>query len=283
MLVPEDVVGNGHRVAYGDHGPADGAPVTLIHGTPSSSVIWRNVVPSLVADGHRVVVLDLLGYGASERPADPQVDTSVSAQVDVVLAVLTAQGVESAHIVAHDIGGGVAQRLGVLHPGRMRSLVLIDSVSFDSWPSERTRRQMQAGLDALIAAPADAHRAHVREWLLSTVVDDAELADGALDHYLDIITGPVGQASFYQHQVAHYDPRHTDELTDRIAELGRVPVHLIWGERDGWQRLSWAERLRDAIPGATLHVVADAGHFVLEEAPDAVVHQLRRFLSMRTI
>jgi pimeloyl-ACP methyl ester carboxylesterase len=158
MLVPEDVVVNGHRVAYGDHGPADGAPVTLIHGTPSSSVIWRNVVPSLVADGHRVVVLDLLGYGASERPADPQVDTSVSAQVDVVLAVLTAQGVESAHIVAHDIGGGVAQRLGVLHPGRMRSLVLIDSVSFDSWPSERTRRQMQAGLDALTSANGSCQR-----------------------------------------------------------------------------------------------------------------------------
>lgn len=282
MLVPEDVVVNGLRVAYGDHGPAGGAPVALIHGTPSSSVIWRDVVPSLVADGHRAVVLDLLGYGASERPADPQVDTSVSAQVDVVLAVLTAQGLEAAHIVAHDIGGGVAQRLGVLYPERMRSLVLIDSVSFDSWPSERTRRQMRAGLDALIAAPPDAHRAHVREWLLSTVVDDAVLVDGALDHYLDIITGPVGQASFYQHQVAHYDPRHTDELTNRISELGRVPVHLIWGERDGWQRLSWAKRLRDAIPGATLHVVADAGHFVLEEAPDAVVHQLRRFLSMRT-
>lgn len=207
----------------------------------------------------------------------------MSAQVDVVLAVLTARGVESGHVVAHDIGGGVAQRLGVLYPERMRSLVLIDCVSFDSWPSERTRQQMQAGLDALIAAPPDAHRAHVREWLPSTVVDDAVLIDGALDHYLDIISGPVGQASFYQHQVAHYDPRHTDELTNRICELGRVPVHLIWGEHDGWQRLSWAERLRDAIPGATLRVVANAGHFVLEEAPDAVVTELRRFLDLQTM
>lgn len=277
-LVPDDLVVGGHRVAYGDHGSEDGAPVVLIHGTPSSSVIWREVAPALVADGHRVLVLDLLGYGASERPADARVDTSVTGQVDVLLAVLDARDVASAHVVGHDIGGAVAQRIGVLRPERMRSLVLIDSVSFDSWPSERTHQQMRAGLDALIAAPLDVHRAHVREWLLTTVVDEGVLVDGALEHYLDIISGPVGQASFYQHQVAHYDPRHTDELTARIGELGRVPVHLIWGEQDAWQRVGWAHRLRDAIPGATLTVVPDAGHFVVDEAPDAVLSELRRFL-----
>lgn len=282
MLVPDDLIVEGHRVAHGDHGPSHGPPVVLIHGTPSSSVIWREVVAQLAAAGHHVLVFDLLGYGASERPADAGVDTSVSAQVDVVRAVLDTHGVESAHVVAHDLGGGIAQRLGILHADRMRSLVLIDSVSFDSWPSERTQQQMRAGLEALIAAPPDDHRAHVREWLLSAVVDDAALVDGALNHYLDIVSGPVGQASFYQHQVAHYDPRHTAELTDRVPELGRLPVHLIWGERDSWQRIEWAHRLRDAIPGATLHVVADAGHFVLEEAPDAVATELLRFLHAQT-
>lgn len=282
MLVPDDLIVEGHRVAHGDHGASDGASVVLIHGTPSSSVIWREVVPQLAAVGHHVIVFDLLGYGVSERPADPRVDTSVSAQVDVVRAVLDAHGIESAHVVAHDIGGGIAQRLGILHPDRMRSLVLIDSVSFDSWPSERTQQQMRSGLEALIAAPSDDHRAHVREWLLSAVVDDAALVDGALNHYLDIVSGPVGQASFYQHQVAHYDPRHTAELTDRVPELGRLPVYLIWGERDSWQRIEWAYRLRDAIPGATLHVVPDAGHFVLEDAPDAVATELLRFLDAQT-
>lgn len=282
MLVPDDLVVEGHRVAHGEHGPPDGAPVVLIHGTPSSSIIWREVVPPLAAAGHYVVVFDLLGYGASERPAERSVDTSVSGQVEIVGAVLDAHGIASAHVVAHDIGGGIAQRLGILHPDRVRSLVLIDSVSFDSWPSERTQQQMQAGLEALIAAPADEHRAHVREWLLSAVVHDAALVDGALSHYLDLVSGPVGQASFYQHQVAHYDPRHTAELTDRISELGRLPVHLVWGEHDGWQRLEWAHRLRDAIPGATLHVVSDAGHFVLEDAPNAVVAQLLEFLDSQT-
>lgn len=282
MLVPDDLIVEGHRVAHGQHGPPDGAPVVLIHGTPSSSIIWREVVPPLVAAGQCVVVLDLLGYGASERPAATSVDTSVSAQVGIVRAVLDAHGIASAHVVAHDIGGGIAQRLGILDADRVRSLVLIDSVSFDSWPSERTQQQMRSGLEALIAAPADQHRAHVRDWLLSAVVDDAALTDGALGHYLDFVTGPVGQASFYQHQVAHYDPRHTAELTDRIAELGRVPVHLIWGEHDGWQRVEWAYRLRDAIPGATLHVVPDAGHFVLEDAPEPVVAELLSFLDVQS-
>lgn len=278
MLVPDDVVVEGYRVAHGGHGPSGGAPVVLIHGTPSSSVIWREVVPQLTDANHHVVVFDLLGYGASERPVDVGVDTSVSAQVDVVAAVMDTYEIESAHVVAHDIGGGIAQRLGILHPDRVRSLQLIDSVSFDSWPSERTQQQMRAGLDALIAAPPDAHRAHVREWLLSAVVNEAALIEGPLDHYVDIVSGPVGQASFYQHQVAHYDPRHTAELTDRLPELGRFPVQLIWGEHDGWQPVEWAHRLRDTIPGATLHVVPDTGHFVLEEAPDAVATQLLRFL-----
>lgn len=278
MLVPHDMVVDGHRIAYGDHGPANGEPVLLLHGTPSSSVIWRNIAPPLAVEGHRVLVLDLLGYGASERPADPLVDTSVTAQVDIVLALMDARGIASAHVVAHDIGGGIAQRIGILHLYRVRTLTLIDCVSFDSWPSERTNQQMQAGLAALVAAPPDVHRARLREWLLTTVVDDTALIDGALDHYLDIISGPVGQASFYQHQVAHYDPRHTDELADRIGELGRVPVQLIWGEHDQWQRPHWAHRLRNAIPGATLHLVPDAGHFVLEDAADTVATHIRRFL-----
>ena len=262
------------RIAHGVHrGTTEvrlDAPVVLIHGTPSSSIIWRNVLPRLTAAGHDVHVFDLLGYGASERPWSEEVDVSVSGQVAVVLKLMDHWELETAHIVAHDIGGGVAQRLGVLQPERVRSTVLIDACSFDSWPSERTRQQMKNGMDALILADPSSHRRHFEEWLLSAVEDDAAISVGPLSNYLDMISGPVGQASFFQHQVLLYDHRHTSELTGRIHELGRVPVSLIWGEADGWQKPHWAKRLHEAIPGSTLTTVPGAGHFVMEDAPDAV-------------
>ncbi len=246
-LVPKNTVIRGYRIAHGVHG--SGEPVVMIHGTPSSSCIWRNVVPRLVHAGHEVHLFDLLGYGLSERPWSVAADTSVSGQVPILAALLEHWGLGRAHLVAHDIGGAVAQRHCLFDPGSVKSLTLIDTVSFDSWPSERTRQQMQAGLEALIEKPNEAHRAHFRDWILSAVHDEDRIRAESLEIYLDYISGPVGQGSFFQHQVSHYDHRHTSELTDRLAELGRLPVQILWGENDAWQVVEWAHKLHAAIPG----------------------------------
>ncbi|MEM7092612.1 MAG: alpha/beta hydrolase [Actinomycetota bacterium] len=267
-LVPDNAIVGGFRVAHGIHGA--GEPLVLIHGTPSSSHIWRNVLPELVAAGYHVHILDLLGFGRSERPQEPSIDTSVTAQVDIVVELMDHWGLDHAHIVGHDIGGSTALRLAVFHPDRLRSLTVADPCSFDSWPSPRTKVQMAEGLDKLIAAPPNEHRAHFEEWLLSTVVDPTRLRAEALDHYLDQISGPIGQASLFHHQVRHYDERHTMELNDHLAGLTGFPVHIIWGADDAWQVLDWAHRLHAAIPGSHLTVIEDAGHFCMEDRPDAV-------------
>ena len=276
-LVDQHVLIDGNRITHGVHG--EGQPVVLIHGTPSSSYIWRNVVPNIVAAGYRAHVFDLLGYGLSERPWDPQTDTSVTGQVPILDGLLSHWGLDTAHVVAHDIGGGVAQRFSLAAPERVRSLTMIDVVSFDSWPSKRTHEQMQAGLEALIKAPDDEHRAHFREWLLSTVENKQSLADTAIEIYLDFISGPIGQGSLFQHQVGHYDPKHTDELTGRIAELGKLPVQLIWGENDAWQVVAWAHKLHESIPGSELHVLKDCGHFAMEDQPALVSQHIVDFLT----
>ncbi len=272
----DSVLVNGWRVAHGIFG--SGEPVVLIHGTPSSSYIWRNVVPALVEAGLRVHLFDLLGFGASERPWDPSVDTSILAQTDVLKELLEVWGLGAAHIVAHDIGGGVAMRLAVLDRERLRSLTLIDSVSFDSWPSQRTRQQMQAGLDALIKAPDSDHRAHFGDWLLSTVVAKETFSTEALAPYLEIISGPVGQASLFQHQVRHYDPKYTMDIAGRLSELRGLPTQILWGENDAWQVVDWAHRLHDAIPDSTLHLMPDCGHFAMEDQPELVAQHIIRFV-----
>lgn len=268
QLITEQVIVNGHRIASGALGK--GEPVVFLHGTPSSSLIWRNVAPRVAQHGCRAHVFDLLGFGLSERPQDPRVDTSISAQVEILEAMLDHWCVERFHLVAHDIGGGIAQRFGVFHPKRLKSLTMIDVVSYDSYPSPRTRQQMEQGLEALAKAPDDAHRSHFREWLLSAVHDTKTFADGPLETYLDYISGWIGQPSLFQHQVRHYDPVHTLDVADRLSELGQLPVQLIWGADDSWQVVDWAHKLHDAIPGSRLTVLNECGHFSPEDQPDRI-------------
>jgi pimeloyl-ACP methyl ester carboxylesterase len=246
-------------------------------------VIWRNIAPVLVGAGYKVIAFDLLGYCASERPHASSVDTSVTGQVPVLLGLMDHLNVDTAHLVAHDIGGAVAQRVGVFHADRVSSIALLDVCSFESWPSERTRQQMEAGLDTLIRASAVEHQQHFEEWLLSAVVDEASMRAGSLELYLDLISGPVGQASFFQHQVAHYDHRHTSEISDRLAELGRVPVAIIWGANDIWQKPYWAERLHAAIPGSSVTFVDSAGHFIMEDKPTEVSQALLEHLARAAV
>lgn len=273
-LATDNTIINGNRIAYGSYG--EGEPVVLVHGTPSASIIWRQVVPKLNEAGFKAYVFDLLGYGVSERPCSPDVDTSISGQVPILEALLDYWGLQAVHLVAHDIGGGIAQRFGIFHPERLRTLTMIDVVSFDSYPSERTKQQMKAGLDRLMRTSEAEHRTHFREWLMSASANPESF--DALDTYLDYISGAVGKASYFQHQMRHYDPRHTMEIAGRLNELGKLPVKLIWGEKDSWQVVDWAHRLHTAIPDSDLSIVEGAGHFSIEDRPEDISTLIVQFL-----
>ncbi|KAM0253766.1 hypothetical protein ACHAP5_000344 [Fusarium lateritium] len=275
-IAAENTIIKGCRVAYGVYG--SGKPVVLLHGTPSSSLIWRNIVPKLVDSGYKVHVFDLLGFGLSERPWDPTVDTSMTGQVPILEGLMKFWGLEKTHIIAHDIGGGIAQRFAIFSSERVLSLTLIDSVSFDSYPSKRTKEQMQNGLESLIKTDNDKHRAHFKEWMLTAVSNTERFQHSTLDTYLDYISGPIGQPSLFEHQIRHYDPKHTLEVAPRLGELEKLPVQIIWGADDVWQVVDWAHKLHDAIPGSELTIVEDAGHFCLEDQPEKISQLLINFV-----
>lgn len=275
-LATDHVLIKGTRIAHRVLG--EGRPLVLIHGTPSSSLIWREVAPALVSAGYRVHLFDLLGFGLSERPWDPEIDTSVSGQVPILEGLWEHWALDQADVVAHDIGGAVAKRFALDHLERLRSLTLIDIVSFDSWPSPRTKQQVQAGMDALLRSSAEDHAAHFRSWLQSAVADTERFAGSAQEAYLAYISNPVGQASLFQHQIRHYDGRHTMEIADRLSELGRIPVQILWGAKDQWQAPAWSERLSAAIPGSTVALLDGCGHFAMEDRPDLVTRHLTAFL-----
>jgi pimeloyl-ACP methyl ester carboxylesterase len=272
-ILNDHVIVDGHRIAVGRHG--HGTPVVMVHGTPSHSFIWRSVVPRLVEAGCQVHLFDLLGYGKSERPTS--CDTSVAAQGAVLAALLDHWGLRAFHLVAHDIGGAVGLRYAVTRPERLSSLTVIDTVSYDSWPSETWRRIISDHLERFAAISAGEVRELLTRQLKMTVHDEDRMSGAVLEAYLEPITGAIGQPSFFLHQVSHYDSRYTEEITDKLDAIN-VPVQIIWGTEDRWQPVSWAHRLAKDIPGAHLHLVPGAGHFLMEDAPETVAALVSHFV-----
>ncbi|WP_119459869.1 alpha/beta fold hydrolase [Rhodospirillaceae bacterium SYSU D60014] len=276
-LLTERVIIDGHRIAAGRH-PAEGgakADLVLLHGTPSHSFIWREIAPRLVASGFNLYLYDLLGFGRSERPVGA--DTSVAAQGPILSAMLRHWGLDRPHIIAHDIGGAIGLRHAILEPDPLASLTVIDICSYDSWPSETWKSIIASHMDSYASMPAAAFRDLLTRQLRMTVHDESRMEGEVLEAYLAPISGPVGRLSFFHHQVRHYDSRYTEEISHRLAEIA-CPVQIIWGAEDRWQPLHWAKRLAKDIPGARLDIVPEAGHFLMEDAPDAVVEHLVTFL-----
>lgn len=273
-LLDRGVILGGARLAYRDRG--HGEPVVFLHGTPSHSFIWRGISPEVERAGYRVVTFDLLGYGQSERPLTR--DTSVRGQLEVLQGLLQHLGIDQFSLVAHDIGGAVAQLLATAAPQRIRRLMLIDTVSYDSWPSETWQTIIRDHLDDYAAMPARDFEAMLTGQLRMTVANPDRMSGQVLEAYLAPHRSPLGRASFFEHQVRHYDSSYTEHVVPALAEL-TMPVRLLWGAEDTWQPLTYAQRLAADIPGAELVVVDDAGHFLMEDQPARVRGEILDFLA----
>ena len=213
---------DGVRLAYRDRG--EGEPVVFVHGTPSWSHEWRHVVPAVEAAGHRVVTYDLLGYGDSERPLDR--DTSVAAQTDLLVGLLDELGLERPSLITHDIGGAIGQRIAVLHPRRARRLMLIDAVSYDSWPSETWREIIRNRLESYAAMSAEDFEEMLTRQLRMTVA--GTMSDDDLRAYLAphrtragahlVLRAPGPALRLPVHRGAHRPARgHRDARAHRVG------------------------------------------------------------------
>jgi 2-hydroxymuconate-semialdehyde hydrolase len=245
----------------------DGHPIVLLHGIPTSSRVWDSVGAEL-ATGFDVIAPDMLGYGESAKPGDR--DVSMAAQAVLVPRLLDALGVDRALVVGHDLGGAVAQLLAVDARERVSGLGLIDSVSFDSWPIARMRMLRTMAPPFATRWP----RAWFR-WFELTMRPYVRggAAREAFAASLGAWSADSAGAEAFMRNARAMDPRITQEVAPRLAEV-EVPAHVVWGRRDPFQKVRWAERLRAAIPGATLTVL-DGGHFLPWDRPAEVAGEIR--------
>lgn len=273
-VLDDNAVVDGVRLAYRDRG--EGPAVVFVHGTPGHAVIWRDVLPTVEAAGYRVIAYDLVGYGASERPVAH--DTAVPSQAGLLEGLLARLGVGRCALVGHDIGGAIGQLLAVDRPERLAGLVLVDTVSYDSWPSQTWRTIIDRHLDDYAAMSAEDFEALLTRQLTMTVADPERMTGEVLDAYLAPHRSRLGRVSFFEHQVRTYDSAPTQRAAAALPSL-TVPTKIIWGEQDRWQPVSYAHRLAADIPGAELVVVEGGGHFLMEDVPDRVAAEVVDFLA----
>lgn len=253
-------VGGARLYYYAAGTRGGGEPIILIHGFPTSSHLWQDLVP-LLPEGRRVVVLDLLGYGRSDPPGDMPLD--IKAHADRLLILLDLLGINRACLVGHDVGGGIAQAVAVKAPHRVSHLCLVSSISFDDWPSREVKM-------ARATLPLTRHLPPT--WLLGVLKTDlargyvdADLAARSIDKYVRTFATPAGRDLL----VAHLEALDSADTVEIGARLGSVPAPtaIVQGAHDPFLSATAARRLQQAIRGATLEVLESARHFLPEENP----------------
>ncbi|MFD0312184.1 alpha/beta fold hydrolase [Streptomyces sp. NPDC127119] len=252
-------------------GPQDGPPVVLLHGTPFSSYVWHEIAPALAAEGHRVHVWDMPGYGASAK-SDGQ-DVSLKAQGVVFAQLLDRWGLTNPSVIAHDFGGCVSLRAHLLHGAAYGRLALVDPVALAPWGSPFFRL-VAAHADVFGQLPAPLHEALVREYVGSA--SRRGLRPDVLTGLVAPWTGEDGQAAFYR-QIAQADQAHTDEIQGLYPSMD-LPVTVCWGAEDTWIPPAKGEELTALIPGARLRTIPAAGHLVPLDAPARLLAALLTFL-----
>lgn len=256
------------QIAYTDvgHGP----PVILMHGIPTWSYLYHDVIDAL-ARQNRVIAPDFLGHGMSDQR--DLFDRSLVAQKAMVLALMDQLDLDSASLIGHDTGGGVALMMAIENPDRVNKLVLSNIVAYDSWPIDDMIQ---------IANPAWKHKstAEIRNFLLSGFKDGLSRADRLTDEFLDGIVAPyvteAGKISMIRN-ASGLNTSHTTMLAPR-HKLISADTLLVWGVDDPWQPISDGVRLASEIPNARLIRVEGASHWIPQDAPDEWLGHVLPFL-----
>ncbi|MDH0737396.1 alpha/beta fold hydrolase [Achromobacter spanius] len=261
LHLPNTSIIEGNAVRWGTCG--EGPPLVAIHGTPFSSQVWRRIVPAF-ADRRTVYYFDLVGYGHSEM-RDGQ-DVSLAAQNKVLAALFKEWELDRPDVLAHDFGGATALRAYYLDGLRYGSLTIFDAVALAPWGSPFVQH-VRKHEGAFAGMPDYMHRALLHAYLQTAACQP--LSDEALDVYSQPWLGEIGQPAFYR-QIAQMDQKYTDEVQGMYGRMD-CPVQVLWGENDNWIPYAKGEALAALISDAPCMPIADAGHLVQEDRPEAIV------------
>lgn len=250
-----------------------GPVVLLVHGTPSWSFEWRHVIEALSGD-HRVIAPDHLGFGLSDKPADaPLAPADHAARLDALVRHLALRDVT---LVVHDFGGPIGLPLALRGDGAIGRVVVLNTWMWSNAGDRgvaRVDRFVRSALGRFLYMRLNASP----RWLLPAVFGKRfRLTKAVHRHY----TAPFGvradRAAPYALALSLAGANAWYEaLWAKRDALTKLPMTIVWGERDPAFGATHLERWTSSFPCAEVVRLPDVGHFPAEEAPEPVTAAIR--------
>jgi pimeloyl-ACP methyl ester carboxylesterase len=273
---------DGLDVFYREAGSRHAPGVLLLHGFPSSSFMFRHLLPAL-ADRYRVVAPDYPGFGYSAFPSAEQFEYTFENHARIVDGFTRAVGLDRYALYLHDYGCPIGLRLALLHPDRVSALVVQDGNAYEEglgpqwdtakayWrePTPENRRRLPEWLTA--QGTQEQYTAGIPPEQIPLCAPDTWTLDWMLMSRPGNVEMQFALFTDYRTNVAMY-PRFQE-----FFRKHRPPALIIWGRHDVYFDVAEADCYRRDLPEAEVHVL-DAGHKALETHCSEIAHLIRDFL-----
>jgi pimeloyl-ACP methyl ester carboxylesterase len=276
---------NEQRLFYREAGPSDAPTIVLLHGFPTSSFMFRELIPKL-ADRFRVIAPDHLGYGFSDAPPVDEFDYTFEALAELTRGLLEQLGVVRYAMYVHDYGAPIGWRLALRDPDAITAIVTQNGNAYDAgfgetfWaPLREYWRERNATTEAALrhALTLDA----IKWQYVNGVRDASVVSPDTWHHDAALIARPGNDLiqlqlfADYATNIPMYPKVHA------YLRESRVPVLAVWGSNDEIFVPAGALAFADDAPSAEIHLL-EGGHFLLESQLDATTAYVNAFLE-RTV
>lgn len=271
----QPVSADGEAVKLAVHESGKGKPLILIHGLGASSYTWRKIAPEL-AKNHRVIAIDLKGFGQSDKPLDARY--SIFDQARLIGDYITRKNLKDATLVGHSFGGGVALAVALdqLDSGRtnIKKLVLIDSIAYRQ-PLPLFFRILRTPVIGEIGLSLVPPEVQMERALAVAYLEDGKVTDDAVRNYASALHSEGGRHALLR-TIDSLDPAQADEISKRYKDL-HLPTLVLWCDRDKIVPLKIGRRLARELPNARFKLMRKCGHIPHEEQPEDTLKAIADF------
>lgn len=268
---------DGARVHFQEFGDAAKPTLLLVHGYTASTYVWNTTAPKLAENGFRVIAIDLLGFGYSEKPS--WFDYSIESQARMISRFMNRLGIGRAVIVGSSYGGAVAATLALDYPERVEKLVLVDAVCNDDLKNHPILKLASVpGLGEVITPFLVDSKTLMRFRMQGTLAPE--------NHHLitadriDSVVRPLAAADAHHSLLTTSRNWHATRI-EQDAHLINQQTLLIWGENDKVIPIRSGHKLHDAILNSRLVVLTNCGHVPMEEKPEIFSELVTEFCRER--
>ena len=274
---------NGQQYHYVNEG--EGSPVVMIHGNPSWSFYYRNLVKSL-SKNHQCIVPDHIGCGLSDKPDDKDYDYTLSQRIDDLEALLEHLDVkENITLVVHDWGGMIGMGYASRYPERIKRLVILNTGAFHLPKAKKLPPALWLGRNTWLgtvlvrgfnAFSGIASIIGVKRKPMAKEIRQAYVAP------FNSWKNRISTLRFIQDIPLKAGDRNyqlVSDIADNLEKFKQLPMLICWGLKDFVFDKHFLNEWQQRFPEAKVHAYDDCGHYILEDASEEVLPLITDFLT----